>query len=1158
LLIAACAGGSDAVVEVETVDGEETVETEETVDGEETVDSGETTETVSETTVTDTPADTDDTPAPVDSVDTPGDTDALAGTDPAVDSLDSVVRADTDLPANNDTAPVETVEDSTVSETTVHIDSDSDSESDINLETWMDSGTPDSDESDAAPTETYTLQDTAPAETVGTSETPTAEDSDTDLSDSESPSGQDSPTAPDSTSEPDPAVEPRWPPVRSLPTEERVPTCSFAPGRVIAYSDRFRSLRVASLDGGPFSMTGDFRFGSESRVHLQVGDHFSHLDYFAELPLDGVADLEQTAAPLANSSPSGPLFTFPHRLADLENNGGVEVVALVERVVGVSDLSIRGYRVEQPDFDIAEFEWEAFSDPQWGGILRGARIDFNADGEVDFVFLVGGPGGVYDFRFVPGPLPPGLVDVERLKGAELNGDFAYSFEIGKFNDDEIDDLVAKKYNTLGGEVDIWFGPFEGVVDSRNPDVVISSTEYEGEDPALFRYFVFGGVVNLGDIDGDGSDDLAIGAPDDSNGTFPGTGAAFIFKGPFSAGLRLDDRDADITVRWPTSEALTGGQVLALGDVNGDGLSDFIVDAPYARPTDAVDLLAVGFPSAPGCSAEDTFRPEDTSEPCDTAGRKPNDPSGIDYTGAMMVFSNPPDGELGPSDALFSLRAHDPRFSAGLYGFGPVGDQDGDGLTDIAYSFQDRAGHGLVYVVHPCADFGTRTVIDLIDTVDTAPTYDPPPTCELDPTEHVIDASTRTVSWLRQGTSDTSAVWHTVTGPLLGFATTGIPGGGFVQFAPPPIAGVQEAWMTTSAYILADDAPGTLGALLGRHAYDLDHNGEDDVLLSADLTDAGARFDCLGFAPFVGERAINTPDWVLSDPARSCLDALPADLNGDGVPDLLLTLGDADGTVTGWGWVAGPILPGTTQILPLPADQAPEDVASADWNGDGVADLAAVVAGEGKGGEVRVWWGPVIGNFDAPDVTLRSTERRRVGNGDTVMHRLVAPGDLNGDGAADLVVGASDDDLRGADGQLTTDGLGAAYVFWGPLVSGTDADAVATIRWTADGAHTGADVLAPGDVDGDGRPDLVVTAPGALDANGAQTGAVMVFANPVGELGPSGASLVLRGEAGAPVAQIGVGTPGDLDGDGLSDLVVGVDDPVAPTSRVVWGCGDWGR
>jgi len=38
----------------------------------------------------------------------------------------------------------------------------------------------------------------------------------------------------------------------------------------------------------------------------------------------------------------------------------------------------------------------------------------------------------------------------------------------------------------------------------------------------------------------------------------------------------------------------------------------------------------------------------------------------------------------------------------------------------------------------------------------------------------------------------------------------------------------------------------------------------------------------------------------------------------------------------------------------------------------------------------------------------------------------------------------------------------------------------------------------------------------------------------------------------------VGTPGDLDGDGLSDLVVGVDDPVAPTSRVVWGCGDWGR
>ncbi len=86
------------------------------------------------------------------------------------------------------------------------------------------------------------------------------------------------------------------------------------------------------------------------------------------------------------------------------------------------------------------------------------------------------------------------------------------------------------------------------------------------------------VALLGDMDGDGVPDLAVGAPSDSTG---GTeaGAAYVVR------LNADGTAKGVTVIddttvWPiTSQSHFGAAVAALGDVDGNGVPDLVVGAP---------------------------------------------------------------------------------------------------------------------------------------------------------------------------------------------------------------------------------------------------------------------------------------------------------------------------------------------------------------------------------------------------------------------------------------------------------------------------------------------------------------------------------------------------------------------------------------------------
>ncbi|NOY24990.1 MAG: hypothetical protein GXP62_03870, partial [Oligoflexia bacterium] len=146
---------------------------------------------------------------------------------------------------------------------------------------------------------------------------------------------------------------------------------------------------------------------------------------------------------------------------------------------------------------------------------------------------------------------------------------------------------------------------------------------------------------------------------------------------------------------------------------------------------------------------------------------------------------------------------------------------------------------------------------------------------------------------------------------------------------------------------------------------------------------------------------------------------------------------------------------------------------------------------------------------------------------------VAVGDVDGDGIADLVIGARGSDLAG-------DRAGLVAVFAGPLP--VDAPemtlAQADLRWTGQAAGDFAGgALWVGDVDDDGGPELLVAAGGA-DASGRDGGVVYVLSDPVAGGGLSLDTALARLDGPAGSLSGTALAAGDLDGDGLAEVVLG--------------------
>jgi len=194
----------------------------------------------------------------------------------------------------------------------------------------------------------------------------------------------------------------------------------------------------------------------------------------------------------------------------------------------------------------------------------------------------------------------------------------------------------------------------------------------------------------------------------------------------------------------------------------------------------------------------------------------------------------------------------------------------------------------------------------------------------------------------------------------------------------------------------------------------------------------------------------------------------------------------------------------------PSDNCGSAVASAgDFNGDCVPDFIVGSPGNDANGidsgQARV--------FSGADGSVLATWSGS-SLGDSFGASVASAGDVNGDGFADVVVGAPDDDTA-------ANGAGAAFVF-----SGRDGSLIHKFVGTSVGDSFGSAVGAAGHVDLDGYADVIV---GARGSDYAQ-----VFS------GASGNSLLLiNGFPASSFAGTAVAGIGDVDGDQRADVIVGV-------------------
>ena len=204
----------------------------------------------------------------------------------------------------------------------------------------------------------------------------------------------------------------------------------------------------------------------------------------------------------------------------------------------------------------------------------------------------------------------------------------------------------------------------------------------------------------------------------------------------------------------------------------------------------------------------------------------------------------------------------------------------------------------------------------------------------------------------------------------------------------------------------------------------------------------------------------------------------------------------------------------------------------DLDADGREELAVAAFYDDAGGQSAGAVHLLSGTDPAPLGSFPTLE----GEAGDYLGTSIDAADLDDDGVGDLLVGATGRDA----------GVGAVLIIGGgdlPTDGAVGVSAIAQARVTGPhaGAYLGSQVEAAGDLDGDGLPEVAVSAPlanvGALEA----AGAVWVLDAERLASGESVAvdDVVIRYEGAEAwdIAGNGVQSGGDQDGDGLPDLVV---------------------
>lgn len=292
--------------------------------------------------------------------------------------------------------------------------------------------------------------------------------------------------------------------------------------------------------------------------------------YLVGEPLAGVVLVEDVAVEIEGEVPESDAGGALAAAGDVDGDGHEDLV------VGDEELG-RAYVISGPitaDLSLAQATAILVGDAQENAgcaVAGGGSIDGDAFADV----AVGAENG--DRTYVAyGPLA-GEVDLD-LAGAVFTGQASSDAGTavacdGDVDGDGFDDLLVGAdrldhvENSVGGAY-LLSGPLSGSYGEGDSTAILVGPE---QGAAAGRAVAF-----TGDLDGDGLDELVIGAPD-YDGDKLRVGAAYVVYGPVSGEIEL--ATADVVIVGTSNTGGFGDAVAAAGDVDGDGFGDLLIGAP---------------------------------------------------------------------------------------------------------------------------------------------------------------------------------------------------------------------------------------------------------------------------------------------------------------------------------------------------------------------------------------------------------------------------------------------------------------------------------------------------------------------------------------------------------------------------------------------------
>jgi len=369
----------------------------------------------------------------------------------------------------------------------------------------------------------------------------------------------------------------------------------------------------------------------------------------------------------------------------------------------------------------ADLTWTGPAEEAAAGTRLAAPGDLDGDGQAELIVAAPGADTVYvvSWSGAATPLALGSAASHVLEGTTGSSAGEALGGAGDRDGDGVADLlVGAPYledqgKPLGG-LHLVAGPLAAVVDLAGDGVrtLVGESSYDLAGVA---------VAWVGDLDGDGLDEVLVGAPrDDHDDT--DSGSAYLLLGDSGP---VDLADADASIRGHGATEYLGEAVAGAGDVDGDGHADFLVGAPGADVNASNDGAAYLFTSLPSgsvsaSSADAVLHGEDASDRAGGALAGAGDVDGFGhddlligadrqgsaaaYGGAAYVVSGPVSGTFDLGGAEARLRGAGSYDYAGAAVAG-AGDTDWDGRGDVVVGAigedSGGSGAGMAYLVLGC-------------------------------------------------------------------------------------------------------------------------------------------------------------------------------------------------------------------------------------------------------------------------------------------------------------------------------------------------------------------------------------------------------------------------------------------------------------------------